>query len=157
MSRCTAFFLALCVWWALLAGGCCSAKTRADVSANTLSWNRNIAWGRQAWLKEARTRFADPFVMVMHGDSSGKDWRAAPDRKFCNADVESVGWLLHGLMPDRDVVLVCCNSEGIKPRLPKRVWYSPKGPVWSDPGPDDRWCGWGIGSVFELVEGTERE
>ena len=149
-------FCLMALWWFALAG-CTAHIPRREVEADTLAWNKNIASGRAAWLEEARKRFPDPFVFVCHGDSSGKDWRAAPDRRYLNTDVETIGWLLHSLMPDRDVVLVCCNEMGLKPRLPRRVWYSDCGSVWSEPGPDDRWYGWGIGSIFEFVEGSEKE
>jgi hypothetical protein len=134
-----ASFWLFAAWWVCLSQGCGAPSpshrpSRSDAYGNTLCWSGNIAHGRDEWLAEARTRFKDPFVFVCHGNTEdGKTWWAASDDKYVTADIEAVGKLLHDLMPDRDVVLISCNDKAITPRLPKRVWYSPKRNVWSRP------------------------
>jgi hypothetical protein len=135
--------------------GCASRGEIDRPRLDTLAWSRNIAHGQKAWLTEARKRFSDPFVFVVHGDThDGKSWWCAPDDAAAEANITAVGKLLHDLMPDRDVVLVSCDTKGVVPRLPKRVWAARR-TVWSAPRsaclfpPPDNVCS----SIFEFVEG----
>jgi hypothetical protein len=127
-----AIFLALVAGWLCLSG-CRSPVTRADITTDTLAWSANIDSGRDEWLAEARKRFDNPFVFVVHGDTDdGKNWWVAADDKSRRANIEAIGGLLHSLMPDRDIVLISCNERGLTPKLPKRVWYVRRN-CWSYP------------------------
>jgi hypothetical protein len=152
-------FLALAAGWFAVVG--CSKPPVGEIDRprlDYLCWSKNLRWGNAEWLEEARTRFKDPFVFTVHGNTNRPDWRIAPDKKYVNADIECVGWLLHSLMPDRDVVLISCNSDGRKPRLPRRVWYADRTvaarPWWAwelgPPFPDD------VGCIWQFQEGTEK-
>lgn len=151
-------FYLLLFWWVILSAGCRAPHvSRQDGYGNTVAWNRNIAHGRDDWLAEARKRFANPFIVVVHGDTSdGKHWWIAPDNKGAKANIEAVGLILHSLMPDRDVVFVSCNAAGLTPHLPKRVWFARKA-VWSEPEgasiiPPDDDC---VADIWAFVEGKE--
>lgn len=150
------FWLWTACWIAYCAFGCAPAPYRAGrCDRDYLAWSANISQGQGPWLAKARRRFRDPFVFVCHGDTSdGMSWWVAPDDRRAEGNIEIVGKLLHEMLPQRDVVLVSCNAAGVKPHLPRRVWYSTT-TVWSLPQsayplPVPNWA---CGSIWDFVEG----
>jgi hypothetical protein len=86
-------------------------------------WAYNISYGRAAWIDEARTRFKDPFVFVAHGANLDGVWTVFPDEPRRRRPVETLAWDLHLAHPNRDVVLIVCNKDAAKLKVP-RVWYA---------------------------------
>jgi hypothetical protein len=88
------------------------------------------------WLREARKRFKDPVVVLVHGgyDSDKRNWCAVPDAPRQKITMSAVAWVLHNLYPDQDIVLVACNEFGYDLNVP-RVWYA-KTLVWQTPDAD---------------------
>ncbi len=117
--------LALFLW--LIAGGCVPLSPYViDSSPRTDSeaWCHDTSIARAGWIKEAKTRFDDPFVMICHGgNNSNGTWTDYPDDPRRSRPVETLAWDLHLAMPNRDIVLIVCNAGGEKIRVP-RVWYA---------------------------------
>jgi hypothetical protein len=86
-------------------------------------WAKDISWGRAAWVQEARKRFDNPFVFVVHGASEWGVWTAYPDEPRRRRPVETLAWDLHLRYPNRPIVLVCCNKAGATISVPN-VWYA---------------------------------
>jgi hypothetical protein len=56
---------------------------------------------------------------------------------------------------------VSCNAAGVRPKLPRRVWYCPTSEVWAVPGDDCRYhphnrdWEWYAGDIWDFIEGSD--
>jgi hypothetical protein len=153
------FWLWFAAWLSHCTFGCSSPPY--GTAGHSASLNRNLRHAPDPWLREARKRFKDPFVFVVHGESLGGLWWIDADEDAVSANISAVGYVLHAAMPNRDVVLISCNAGAVRPKLPKRVWYCPTSEVWAVPGDDCRYhpfkrdWEWYAGSIWDFVEGED--
>lgn len=119
-----------------------------------VSWAAND-YGVEDWVREARKRFDDPFVLAVHGNGGReRRWTGVADAQHPDPDIQTVAALLQDVKPGRPIVLLACNPNRL--RLPLRgVYYYPHGNVnWL---PYDRWRGQdrgtAAGSIWQFVEG----
>jgi hypothetical protein len=177
----------LAFWAAVLAylmAGCQEARPtggkplESPVTGTHLVWGKSIGAGVEFWEAEASNRFKKPYVFVCHGSKSAPHngvWVCVPDEGIKtygktsdeneyyesprpDSNEDTVAWVLHDLMPDRDIVFISCNPNKLKITAP-RVWYYPNGSVWSYPWwAANRKAPPGVAdSIYQFVEGKPQK
>ncbi len=147
-----------CLLWFVALFGCAAQPQQPHRECSDgygLAWSRNVSQAVELWRVEAKKRFRDPFIFVCHGntDSDG-EWRLYPDQPMRRMSVEAAAQMLHALMPEREIVLIVCNPDGLELHVP-HVWYA-KNSCWVRPGPNWRFTpfpDYCTGSIYDFREG----
>lgn len=99
----------------------------------TLVWSKDFDRSAvAAWEAQIVSRWPkrDVVAVFCHG-SDAKPWSMTPDRPLYRVPTENVAALLHGVFPDRLIVLVSCNGSASAIHTPgvayarKRIWIQP--------------------------------
>lgn len=120
----------------LLLAGCVPQPRQTPLpTASTICLDPAFSKGLKLWEREAVKRFYQPILVGAHGiEDGGTTWRMRPPNGP-EMQVEHVAYLLTKLYPGRPIILICCNPDGVKPKI-QNVWYAHEN-VWMEPGP--RW------------------
>lgn len=103
----------------LLLAGCVTAPLP---QGREVVLNQNLQWASDAWLREARTRFDDPIVVLVHGGTLAGEWFAFPD-DGPPIHVEAMARLLHKLYGStRPIVLITCNQDALPLNVPNTFY-----------------------------------
>lgn len=114
---------------ALFLGGC------AHVDRN-LVLSKSLQRYASLWEREARTRFADPVLILGHGGKAFGVWTVLLDdeqgNSLCSIPLEAAIWIERRRCPGRPIVLIVCNPGKMQLKGFPGVWYA-KDLVWTVP------------------------